>query len=271
MLVSSSFKTCPTLTTLTFMISIHCTTAWPQRNTGLLPAIYIQAASPWSLYPMHMSTSQWWNHTSKKLLLRCMVHITDPSTLPCVHTSPFGVIPKKHQPGKWRLIVDLSARDGHSVNDFIEKEFSILSYISIDNIAQVVLQLRKGTLLGKMDVKEAFRLVPVHPSDRLLLGMVWKGDLYLDKVLPFGLRTAPLLFTALADALELVIRKRGVNWVFHYVDFIFAGSPTSSQCSVAMAAAMQVCTELGVPMESEKNEGPATPSWFLALNLTPKS
>ena len=56
-------------------------------------------------------------------------------------------------------------------NDFIEKELSTLSYISIDNIAQVVLQLGKGTLLGKMDVKEAFRLVPVHPSDRLLLGM----------------------------------------------------------------------------------------------------
>ena len=119
-----------------------------------------------------------------------------------------------------------------------------------------------------MDVKEAFRLVPVHPSDRLLLGMVWKGDLYIDKVLPFGLRTAPLLFTALVDALEWVIRKRGVNWVFHYVDdFIFVGSPTSSQCSVAMAAAMQVCTELGIPIESEKNEGPATTLSVLVIKF----
>ena len=140
--------------------------------------------------------------------------------------------------------------DGHSINDFIEKELSTLTYISIDNIAQVGLQLGKGTLLGKMDVKEAFRLVPVHPSDRLIVGIVWKGDLYIDKVLPFGLRTAPLLFTALADVLEWVIQKRGVNWVFHYIDdFIFVGSPTSSQCSVAMAAAMQVCTKLGVPIE----------------------
>ena len=123
----------------------------------------------------------------------------------------------------------------------------------------MVLQFRKGTLLGKMDVKEAFRLVPVHPSDRLLLGMVWKGC------------TTPLLFTALADALEWVIRKRGVNWVFHYIDdFIFAGSPTSSQCSVAMVAAMQVCTELGVPMESEKNEGPATTLLVLGIEFDTK-
>ena len=30
----------------------------------------------------------------------------------CIHTSRFGVIPKPHQPGKWRLIVDLSHPKG---------------------------------------------------------------------------------------------------------------------------------------------------------------
>ena len=37
-----------------------------------------------------------------------------------VHVSKFGVIPKKHQPGKWRLIVDLLSPDGVNVNDFID-------------------------------------------------------------------------------------------------------------------------------------------------------
>ena len=32
-----------------------------------------------------------------------------PGYLPGLHTSRFGVIPKKSQPGKWRLIIDLSA------------------------------------------------------------------------------------------------------------------------------------------------------------------
>ena len=34
-----------------------------------------------------------------------------------LHISRFGVIPKKSQPGKWQLIVDLSAPEGHSVNE----------------------------------------------------------------------------------------------------------------------------------------------------------
>ena len=34
-----------------------------------------------------------------------------------VHCSPFGVIPKKGRENKWRLIVDLSAPEGGSIND----------------------------------------------------------------------------------------------------------------------------------------------------------
>ena len=37
-----------------------------------------------------------------------------------VHSSPFGVIPKKNKPNMWRLILDLSVPAGHSVNDGIE-------------------------------------------------------------------------------------------------------------------------------------------------------
>ena len=62
--------------------------------------------------------------------------------------------------------------------------------------------------LAKINIKNACRIVPVHPEDNLLLGMVWDGGLYVDVVLPFGLRSAPKVFTALADALEWVIKKR---------------------------------------------------------------
>ena len=48
------------------------------------------------------------------------------------HVSPFGVITKKSKPGKWRLIIDLSTPNGHSVNYGIEKEICSLSYVTID-------------------------------------------------------------------------------------------------------------------------------------------
>ena len=46
-----------------------------------------------------------------------------------VHCSLFGVIPKRNKPNKWRLIVDLSTLDGHSVNNGISKDLTSLSYV----------------------------------------------------------------------------------------------------------------------------------------------
>ena len=37
-------------------------------------------------------------------------------SIPGVQVSTFGVIPKGHSPGKWRLIVDLSSPKGSSVS-----------------------------------------------------------------------------------------------------------------------------------------------------------
>ena len=39
---------------------------------------------------------------------------------PFLQLSPFGAIPKKNRPDKWRLIVDLSSPEGCSVNDAIQ-------------------------------------------------------------------------------------------------------------------------------------------------------
>ena len=43
------------------------------------------------------------------------------------------MIPKS-EPGKWRLIVDLSSPKGASVNDGISKELCSLSYVHVDDI-----------------------------------------------------------------------------------------------------------------------------------------
>ena len=108
-------------------------------------------------------------------------------------------------------------------------------------MANTVLELGPGTLLGKMDVKEAFRIVPIHPSDSLLLAIQWKDNLYIDKVLPFGLHSAPLLFTALADAAEWAICQKGVQHILHYVDdFILAGEPHS--CTVRIINGLSLTT-----------------------------
>ena len=49
-------------------------------------------------------------------------------------------------------------------------------------------------MLAKMDIEGAYRIIPVHPEDRGLLGVKWKRALFFDECLPFGLRSAPQIF-----------------------------------------------------------------------------
>jgi len=98
---------------------------------------------------------------------------------PLLQVSPFGAIPKKHRPNKWRLIVDLSSPEGHSINDAIQKNLCAVSYTSMDHAVVIARSLGRGCLLAKLDLKEAYRAVPIHPSDQRLLAVSWNGTTYI--------------------------------------------------------------------------------------------
>ena len=187
---------------------------------------------------------------------------------PGIHTSRFGVIPKPHQPGKWRPIVDLLYLKGVSVNDGVDPELCSLCYASIDAAASTVLKKGRGAMLAKLNIASAYRIVPVHPDDRPLLGMTWKGKLYVDTALPFGLRSAPKVFTAVADALEWVLHNRGACDMIHYLDdYLFIRTPGSGDCVTTLQLAEKTCAELGVPLVMEKCEGPSESLVFLGIVL----
>ena len=82
-----------------------------------------------------------------------------PYLVPNAHISCFGVIPKSHQPNKWRLIIDLSHPKGKSINDSIQKDLCSMSYISVDDAIRQIITLGHGTLLAK--IKSTFRRLTV--------------------------------------------------------------------------------------------------------------
>ena len=175
------------------------------------------------------------------------------SLLPNCQISRFGVIPKNRQPGKWRLIVDLSHPKGKSVNDGIAKDLCSLKYITLEDAVQQILTLGPGTSLAKIDIKSAFRLLPVHSADRHLLGMKWNGEIYLDSCLPFGLRSAPRLFNILADLLEWILQQEGVSVCLHYLDdFLTVDPPKSPVCQQNLDTIRQICEWLGIPLALDK-------------------
>ena len=45
--------------------------------------------------------------------------------------------------------------------------------------------------MAKFDIESAYGMAPVLLTDRLLLGMEWKGQLFVDTALLFKLHSAP--------------------------------------------------------------------------------
>ena len=99
------------------------------------------------------------------------------------------MVPKKN--GKWRTILHLSAPEGHSVNDHINKDEFSIHYSSIDDAVALLSQHGQDVLMAKVDLKAAFQLIPVRAADWVHLGICWWDQFYVDTCLPFGLRSAP--------------------------------------------------------------------------------
>ena len=104
----------------------------------------------------------------------------------------------------------------------------------------------------------------MHPADYHLLGVKWRGNTYVDQALPFGLRSAPKIFNAIADCIAWVLTCQGVKFHLHYLDdFLLLGAPNSQQGREFLT--IQTLTRLGIPIAIHKTEGTATNLIFLGI------
>jgi len=182
-------------------------------------------------------------------------------------TSPLAAIPKKAT-GRWRIIVNLSHPEKASVNDNLRRELTHVAYSFVEDATLLLGHLGQNTLMAKIDIQDAYRIIPIHPTDRWFLGIQWLGQTYMDKQLPFGLASVLAIFSAVAEALEWVLQQRGVCHVVHYLDdFLLLGTPASPECQQALDTTTATCQELGAPLALEKIYGPSTSLSFLGVIL----
>ena len=132
--------------------------------------------------------------------------------------------------------------------------------MKVDDIIAGIMRLGRGSLMAKFDVQNAYRIVPVHTEDRQLLGMKWRGAFYVDMVLPFGVWSAPYIFTCVADLVEWVAKQNyDVTFLVLYLDdFHTLGSPGSSVCQHNLDRSIDCFSKLGISLHLDKLEGPPT-------------
>ena len=181
--------------------------------------------------------------------------------------SPLGLQPKK-VPGQFRVIHHLSYPKGFSVNDGIPKDCATVQYATVSKAIKFMLRFGQGCYLAKTDIKSAFRIVPVHPSNYHLLGFTWRGKYYYDRVLPMGCSSSCAIFEAFSTGLEWIIRQRLKNVaVLHILDDFLFIAESFRDCQYALHEFERICLEIGVPLAPEKTMGPLQAMQFAGIFL----
>jgi len=161
--------------------------------------------------------------------------------------------------------------DHRSVNSNIPVESKQVSYQSITHAIKLIQSFKPPVFLAKSDIADAFKLVPLHPSQYHLTGFYWEGY-YFDKTLPQGCSSSCNIFEQFSSSLKWILKTK--LQVPHTVkvldDFLFVAN-SQPQCQKYLSSFIALCERIGVPLSPHKTVPPTTVLTFLGIELDTKS
>ena len=190
-----------------------------------------------------------------------------------VGISPLSTRPKKNSQER-RVILDLSFPFGQAVNDGMVKDnyldfIAELTFPRTDDLATRIAHLGKNIFMFKVDLARYFREIPLDPGDYSMIGYIIDGELYFDKVLPTGMRTAPMITQRITNAIRHIHEKMGY-FLLNYVDD-FLGASEQNKVQQAFQHLTQLLINLGVEAVPDKTIPPTTRIEFLGVTFDSKT
>ena len=141
---------------------------------------------------------------------------------------PLGVA--YNSAGKRRLIWD-----GRHVNRHLRKHRFRMETLQREGRAL----FERSHYGGTLNISSAYHHLEMAPETTEFLGFEWLGTFYCFEVLPFGLSSAPWLFTTVMSHCSRFLRSVGTDLISYLDDLIFAsgsahGALTSAQRMIAV-------------------------------------
>ena len=181
--------------------------------------------------------------------------------------SPLGAI-LKEDGCSVRLIHDGSIPYGMAMNDY--SGVASVKYESLDAACALA---KPGWYMAKVDLRAAYRSVPIHPEDYCTTGINWhftgdSGPRYLfDTRLPFGSRLGPCIFSRITQAVKRIMYRKGFTNIVVYLDDFLLLAESYEECCRAQAALISLLTELGFLVSWDKVVSPSTCLVFLGVTI----
>ncbi len=184
--------------------------------------------------------------------------------------SPLMTRPKSSGTDR-RIIMDLSYPSGRSVNDGIPKqqylgEECILKLPTALTLRDRLREQGKGALLWSIDIERAYRQLRCCPLDWPLLGLKWHQAWYVDRAVPFGVRTGANAMQQVSDGVVDILRQEN-HFCIPYIDDLAGADIDPVKAEAAFRRCSELLAELGITEAIKKQCPPTSVMTWLGIQF----
>ena len=146
--------------------------------------------------------------------------------------SPFFLVDKPN--GQKRFVLNLKV-----LKKFIKKD-----HFKMEDWRTATKLLQKNWFMTTVDLKDAYFLVPIHKASRRFLRFNFNGTLFEFTCMPFGLSSAPYVFTKIIKPVISFLHQQNIC-VMAYLDDFLIMAESKQVCRESTAVVVNLLCNLG--------------------------
>ena len=151
------------------------------------------------------------------------------------------LVPKPHQ--RWRPVTDLSR-----LNIFL-----LVERFKMETPESIRASLIPGEWVSSIDLADAYLHIPIYPNSRKYLRFCHRSQVFQFTSLPFGLATAPQVFTMIVKEVKLMALSMGIR-VHLYLDNWLIRAQSQEEAQANTQTMVDLTQSLGWIINQEKSE-----------------
>ena len=168
-----------------------------------------------------------------------------------------SIFVRPKQNGEFRVILNLK-----HLNEFIPYR-----HFKMDTLESAINLLVKGCYMASIDIRHAYHTIPMAQEHQKYLRFRWKGKIFQYTCLPFGLASAPRIFTKILKPVLAKLRMLGLVNTSYIDDILLIGN-SEYECDQNVQQTKVALEKLGFIIHKKKSQfKPTKQITFLGNNI----
>lgn len=131
-------------------------------------------------------------------------------------------------------------------------QFVIPHHFKMETLRSILKSLKIGDWAVKLDLQDAYFHIPIHKHYRKFLRFSILGKKYQYRALPFGLRSAPRIFTKVMAVVGAFLRKQMIH-IFMYLDDWMLKNSSKVKLTKQLQYTQELLKNLGLIINVKKS------------------